>query len=123
MNGKIQSSQPPESRMARVWRVFLDWDRAINTSPFEITLERLEERVSKLEQEGLAFQGPDCAEEINPMSESPVDSVLYKEEALSDELPDAALEVAASKYWERAGNLYTLAFCTGLDSCPLAPRK
>jgi hypothetical protein len=37
--------------MARVWRVFLDWDRAINTSPFEITLESLEERVSKLEQE------------------------------------------------------------------------
>jgi hypothetical protein len=52
------------------------------------------------------------------MSESPVDSALYNEEALSDELPDAALEVAASKYWERAGNLYTLAFCTGLDSCP-----
>jgi hypothetical protein len=51
MNGKIQSSQPPESRMARVWRVFLDWDRAINTSPFEIMLESLEERVSKLEQE------------------------------------------------------------------------
>ena len=57
------------------------------------------------------------------MSESPVGSVLYNEEALSDELPDAALEVAASKYWERAGNLYTLAFCTGLDSCPRAPRK
>ena len=50
------------------------------------------------------------------MSESPVDSVLYNEETLSDELPDAALEVAASKYWERAENLYTLAFCTGLDT-------
>ena len=57
------------------------------------------------------------------MSESPVDSVFYNEEALSDELPDAALEVAASKYWGLAGNLYTLAFCTGLDSCPRAPRK
>ena len=50
MNGKIQSSQPPESRMARVWRVFLDWDRAIDTSPFEIMLETLEQRVSKPEK-------------------------------------------------------------------------
>jgi hypothetical protein len=57
------------------------------------------------------------------VSGSPVDSVLYNEETLSHELADAALEVAASKYWELAGNLYTLAFCTGLDSCPRAPRK
>jgi hypothetical protein len=57
------------------------------------------------------------------VSGSPVDSVLYNEETLSNELADAALEVAASKYWELAGNLYTLAFCTGLDSCPRAPRK
>ena len=33
------------------------------------------------------------------MSESPADSVLYNEETFSDELPDVALEVAASKYW------------------------
>jgi hypothetical protein len=59
----------------------------------------------------LAFQGPDCAEEsINPVSGSPVDSVLYNEETLSDELADAALEVAASKYWELAGNSTLLHF-------------
>ena len=51
MNGKIQSAQPPESRIARAWRVLLDWDQAINTSPFEIMLGSLEQRVSKLEQE------------------------------------------------------------------------
>jgi transposase InsO family protein len=54
------------------------------------------------------------------MSESPVDSVLYSEETLSDELPDAALEVAASKYWERAGNLYPLHFA--LDWTPAPAR-
>ena len=51
MNRKIQSAQPPESRIARVWRIFLDWDQAINTNPFEIMLGSLEQRVSKLEQE------------------------------------------------------------------------
>ena len=51
MNGKIQSAQPPESRIARVWRIFLDWDQAINTDPFEIMLRSLEQRVSKPEQE------------------------------------------------------------------------
>jgi hypothetical protein len=52
------------------------------------------------------------------MSESPINLMLYDEETLSDELPDAALEVAASKSWEQVGNPYTLAFCSGLDSCP-----
>ena len=52
------------------------------------------------------------------MAESLIGSVLYDEETLSDELPDAALEVAASKYWEQAGNPFTLAFCSGLDTCP-----
>jgi hypothetical protein len=37
---------------------------------------------------------------------------------INDELPDAALEVAAGKCWELAGNPFTLAFCTGLDTCP-----
>ena len=41
----------------------------------------------------------------------------YDEEALSDDLPDAALELAAGKYLE-AGNPFTIAFCTGLDTCP-----
>jgi hypothetical protein len=51
------------------------------------------------------------------MSESPIDLVLYDEETLGDELADAALEIAACKCWE-AGNSFTLAFCTGLDTCP-----
>jgi hypothetical protein len=52
------------------------------------------------------------------MSESLNDFVPDDEKALSNELPDAALEVAASKCWELVGNLFTLAFCTGLDTCP-----
>jgi hypothetical protein len=52
------------------------------------------------------------------MSELLIDSVLYDEETLSDELPDVALEVAAGKYWELAGNPFTIAFCSGLDTCP-----
>jgi hypothetical protein len=39
------------------------------------------------------------------------------EQILSDELPDVALEVAAGKYGE-AGNPFTIAFCSGLDTCP-----
>jgi hypothetical protein len=39
------------------------------------------------------------------------------EQILSDELPDAALEIAAAKYGE-VGNPFTIAFCTGLDTCP-----
>jgi hypothetical protein len=46
------------------------------------------------------------------------DVVFYDEEIRSDELPDAALEAAASKCSELAGNPFTLAFCTGLDTCP-----
>jgi hypothetical protein len=39
------------------------------------------------------------------------------EQILSDELPDAALEIAAAKYGE-VGNPFTIAFCSGLDTCP-----
>jgi hypothetical protein len=52
------------------------------------------------------------------MNESLIGLVLNDEETLSDDLPDAALEVAANKCWEQAGNAFTLAFCTGLDTCP-----
>jgi hypothetical protein len=52
------------------------------------------------------------------MSKSLIDSVRHEEEALGDELPDVVLEVAGSKGWEQAGNSFTLAFCTGLDTCP-----
>jgi hypothetical protein len=51
------------------------------------------------------------------MGESLTDLVLY------DEVPDAALEIAASKCWEQAGNPFTLAFCSGLDTCPSYPAK
>jgi hypothetical protein len=51
------------------------------------------------------------------MRESLIDLVLYDEEARNHELPDAALEVAARKGSDMAGNSFTLAFCTGLDSC------
>jgi hypothetical protein len=49
------------------------------------------------------------------MSESPRD--LIDEETFGADIPDAALEIAASKYWE-VGNPFTIAFCSGLDTCP-----
>ena len=52
------------------------------------------------------------------MSESLTDLMLRDGETLSQELPDEALEVAASKCWEQAANPFTLAFCSGLDTCP-----
>jgi hypothetical protein len=48
------------------------------------------------------------------MSESTFDR---EEQILSNELPDEALEIAAAKYAE-FGNPFTIAFCTGLDTCP-----
>jgi hypothetical protein len=51
------------------------------------------------------------------MSESLTDLELHDEAMLNDDLPDVALEVAAGTYWE-AGNPFTIAFCTGLDTCP-----
>jgi hypothetical protein len=54
------------------------------------------------------------------MSKSPTNLMLYSEEAIDDELPDVALEVAAGKCWE-AGNPFTIAFCSGLDTCPSHP--
>jgi len=53
------------------------------------------------------------------MSKSLTNLALYCEQAITDELPDVALEIAAGKGWE-AGNP-TIAFCTGLDTCPSHP--
>ena len=50
------------------------------------------------------------------MGESVTDLAFY------DELPDAALELAAGKCWE-VGNPFTIAFCSGLDTCPAYPTK
>ena len=54
------------------------------------------------------------------MSESLISLVLCSEEPITDELPDVALEVAAGKCWE-VGNPFTIAFCSGLDTCPAHP--
>jgi len=56
------------------------------------------------------------------MNESLTDLMLYDEKVLSDEIADGALEIAACKCWEQAGNPFTLAFCSGLDTCPSLPR-
>jgi hypothetical protein len=48
------------------------------------------------------------------MNESTVDR---DEQMLSAELPDVALEIAAGKFGE-VGNPFTIAFCSGLDTCP-----
>jgi hypothetical protein len=39
------------------------------------------------------------------------------EETFVEDLPDAALEAAAGKHWE-VGNPFTIAFRSGLDTCP-----
>jgi hypothetical protein len=55
------------------------------------------------------------------MSESA--NTLYDEEVLSDELPDAALEIAGRKLWEGLPSSATISFCSGLDSCPSSPAR
>jgi len=52
------------------------------------------------------------------MNKSPTESMLPDEEILSNDLPDADVEVAACKGSQLAGNPFTIAFCTGLDTCP-----
>jgi hypothetical protein len=54
------------------------------------------------------------------MTESVIE--LY-DEVLRDEVPDAALEIAGSKMGGGAAASMTLAFCSGLDTCPSSPRK
>jgi hypothetical protein len=51
-------------------------------------------------------------------------TVLYDEDILhGDEVSDAALELAGSKLWEGPAASFTVAFCTGLDTCPVAPPR
>jgi hypothetical protein len=51
-------------------------------------------------------------------------TALYDEDVLhGDEVPDAALELAGGKLWERPAASFTLAFCSGLDTCPTSPRE
>jgi hypothetical protein len=57
----------------------------------------------------------------NAMNEST--TALYDEDILhGDDVPDAALELAGSKLSEGPAASFTVAFCTGLDSCPASPR-
>ena len=51
------------------------------------------------------------------------DIAVYDEEALSDELSDAALEIAGSKCWEGPASSQTISFCSGIDTCPSFPAR
>jgi hypothetical protein len=55
------------------------------------------------------------------MSEST--TALYEENVLSDDLPDVALEVAGRKLCEGPAGSATIAFCSGIDSCPSHPQQ
>jgi hypothetical protein len=57
-------------------------------------------------------------ERIDTMVESLTDLMLCDEETLSQELPDAALEVAAGKYWE-VGNPFTPCILLRIGHLPL----
>ena len=46
------------------------------------------------------------------------DTALHDEEALNFELPGAALELAGSKGRGGPACSFTLAFCSGIDTCP-----
>ena len=51
-------------------------------------------------------------------------TALSDEEVLhGDQVPDAALELAACKLWEGPAASFTLSFCSGLDTCPTSPRQ
>jgi hypothetical protein len=50
-------------------------------------------------------------------------TALCDEEVFNDGLPDAALEIAGSKWGDGAAASVTAAFCSGLDSCPSSPRE
>lgn len=49
------------------------------------------------------------------MNDTTIDQI--EEEILSYEVSDEALEVAAGSVKDKAGS-FTLAFCSGLDTCP-----
>jgi hypothetical protein len=57
------------------------------------------------------------------MSESSINVMLYDDETLSTDVPDAALELAAGKLCEGPAISVTVAFCSGIDSCPSHPQR
>jgi hypothetical protein len=54
---------------------------------------------------------------------SELDTALYDEDVLSDELPDLALELAGSKCWQGPASSFTVSFCSGIDTCPSYPAR
>jgi len=58
---------------------------------------------------------------MNNMTESV--TAFYDEETLSFDVPDAALELAGSKWGEGPAASATISFCSGLDSCPSLPTR
>jgi hypothetical protein len=50
-------------------------------------------------------------------------AALYDEETLTFDVPDAALELAGSKCGDGPAASATLAFCSGLDTCPSLPTR
>jgi hypothetical protein len=56
------------------------------------------------------------------MDERLSNAVLYEDEALIDDLPDAALEIAGRKLCEGPAGSATISFCSGYDTCPWEKR-
>jgi hypothetical protein len=48
---------------------------------------------------------------------------VYNEELFSDEPPDETLEVAGRRLCEGPAGSATIAFCSGIDSCPSSPAR
>jgi hypothetical protein len=44
-------------------------------------------------------------------------------EMFSNELSDETLEAAGSKCWEGRASSFTVAFCSGIDTCPSYPTR
>jgi hypothetical protein len=57
-----------------------------------------------------------------PVMTEPV-MALYEEQTLSFDVPDAALELAGSKCGDGPAASATIAFCSGVDSCPSLPAR
>lgn len=54
---------------------------------------------------------------------SELDTAVCDQEVFSEELPDAALELAGSKYGQGPASSFTVSFCSGIDTCPSSPAR
>jgi hypothetical protein len=50
-------------------------------------------------------------------------TVLYDEEMLRFDVPDAVLELAGSKCGDGPAASLTVSFCSGIDTCPSLPTR